>query len=183
MIQPTVLGRRVPLNDWEGDDSTPGAGGDYVTCMDSACGRMVAFATNGRTTRDGKVYRAVIHPHDPNGINFSQAAQAVHTVAALPLIYSSDWTKARVLAWLRAGRGLVVTGVYEKIPRAYRHQWAGGFGHACFATNINGTGYMRWYDPLNPDTHAYGRIVPVSILWPFLESRGYTAGYVPLQPL
>lgn len=179
----TVHGYRLPLNDWEGDDYTSGAGGAYVTCLDTACGRMVAFATNLRIDKDGRVYRRALRPPDLNGITFTQAAQAVMSVAKLPLWHRAGWTQAEVRAWLRAGRGLVVIGMYDKIPRAHRHQRSAGFAHAMFVTHIDRAGNMRLYDPLNPDTTARGRIVPSSILWPFLSSLGYTVGYVPLQPL
>ena len=43
-----------------------------------------------------------------------------------------------------------------------------------FVAFISSTGMARLYDPLNPDTNAYGRIVPASILWPFLASWGYS---------
>jgi len=179
----TVNGRKIPRNDWEGDDRTPGAGGRYVTCMDTAAGRMVAYATNLRIDKDGKVYRAALRPADPNGITFDQAEQAVRTVARLPLHHKSGWSQATAQAWLKAGKGLIVIGRYDTIPRAYRHQYLAGFNHAMFVTHIDRSGKMRLYDPLNPDIYAYGRIVPASILWPFLASLGWMAGYVPLQPL
>lgn len=183
MAIPTVNGRQLPLNDWEGDDLIVGSGGRYVTCMDTACGRMVAFATNGRITKDGKVYRAAVHPHDPNGITFEQAEQAVRDVAHLSLIHNTGWTQAKAQTWLKAGKGLVIAGMYDTIPRAYRHQLRADFAHAMFVSHISSSGNCRLYDPLNPDIHAYGRVVPASILWPFLASFNGLAGYVPLQHL
>jgi hypothetical protein len=55
--------------------------------------------------------------------------------------------------------------------------------HAMFITHIARNGAMRLYDPLDPRTDLYGRSVPSSILWPFLQSSGSLAGYVKLQPL
>ncbi len=185
MAQPTFRGRRLPLNDWEGDDSTPGAGGRYVTCMDTAAGRMVYYATNGRVNHDGKYYRAHVVPPDPNGVNFPQMDDAVKRVNAnLDIVYHSNWTRAQVTAWLKRGQGLIIAGRYDTIPRAYRHQASATFMHAVFVSHFNraGTG-MRYYDPLNPKTHEYGEHVPTSILWPFLESSGGLAGFVPLHPL
>ncbi len=186
-----IGGRLLPLNDWEGDDFVPGSGGSYVTCMDTSAGRMVAFATNGRIVHDGKVYRRAIRPPDPNGVNYNQMQQAVHDVAHLPLTWSTGWTRAQVNAWLKGRKGLMVTGWYEKIPRAYRHQAGGSFLHEMFVSNKR-DGYeffkqrgtlMRLYDPLDPRLDLRGRTVPTSILWPFLDSSGWMAGYVPLQPL
>lgn len=183
MSIPTVNGRKLPLNDWEGDDFVPGAGTHFVTCMDTAAGRAVAFATNGRKDFDGKVYRRAVKPPDHDGINMTQAAQAVHDVAGVQLVQPHGWDRAHVQAWLRAGKGLIIIGRYDTLPRAYRHQATGAFNHAMFVSHISASGNARLYDPLNPDTHAYGRIVPASILWPFLDSLGYGVGYVPLQPL
>ncbi len=185
MAQPTYKGRRLPLNDWEGDDSTPGAGGRYVTCMDTAAGRMVYYATNGRVDHDGRYYRAHVIPADPNGVNFGQMDDAVHRVHAnLDIAYRDDWTRAEATAWLKGGRGLIVTGRYDTIPRAYRHQASGTFMHAMFVSHFDRTGRaMRLYDPLDPRTDLYGRHVPSSILWPFLQSSGGLAGFVPLHPL
>lgn len=190
MTQPTYKGRKLPLNDWEGDDFTPGAGGRYVTCMDTAAGRMVAWATNGRVDKDGRTYRAAVRPPDPNGITMDQAAQAVQSVAHLPLMRPSDFGERQVKFWLRQGRGLMMSGIYDTIPRAYRHQRGGDFAHELFVSHMNYRGTaIRLYDPLNPDTDAYGRHVPSEILWPFLRSLAFHPGgafrvcYVPLQPL
>jgi hypothetical protein len=143
---------------------------------------MVAWATNGRKDFDGKVYRAAVRPYDPNGLTLDQAAQAVRTVTGLRLVQPPPMNRAEVTAWLRNGHGLVITGMYSEIPRAYRFQAAADFGHAMFATHISGT-RVRLYDPLDPATHSYGRWVPASLLWPFLASRGFTVAYVALQPL
>ncbi len=185
MTQPTLGGRKFPLNDWEGDDFTPGAGGDYVTCMDTATGRMVAWATNGRIVRDGRWYRSQISPPDSNGTNFAQMDTVLHTKLTPPLdiIYASSWNKTDATRQLRMRHGLIVTGIYDRIPRQYRHQRAGDFMHAMFVTHIARDGRMRLYDPLDPRTDLYGRSVPSSILWPFLQSSGSLAGYVNLQDL
>ena len=185
MAQPTYKGRKLPINDWEGDDLTPGAGGRYVTCMDTATGRMVYYATNGRVDHDGKYYRRYVIPPDPNGVNFAQMDDAIHRVNAnLDIVYHSNWTRAQTTAWLKAGRGLIVTGLYSTIPRAYRHQRGAEFSHAMFISHMNrDLTAMRLWDPLNPDLSGYGEHVPTSILWPFLRSLGSLAGYVPLHPL
>lgn len=181
----TINGRRLPFTDWEGDDFTPGAGGKYVTCMDTATGRMVAFATNGRVTKDGKVYRAAVSPPDPNGTNFYQMEKAVKVVNRnLSLTHHQGWTKAQVIAWLKAGKGLIVIGNYSSIPRMYRFQASATFTHAMFISHFNQLGtLMRLYDPLDPRTDLRGRSVPTSILWPFLDDLNWWAGYVPLHPL
>lgn len=185
MIQPTAFGRRLPRNDWEGDDFTPGAGGHFVTCQDTAVGRAVAWATNGRVDRDGRVYRAAVRPADPDGITLAQAAAAVRQVThdRLTLVIP-DWTHRHVATHLRYGRGLVVNGYYGALPRAYRHQARADFNHAMWVSHQSrATGNVRLWDPLNPDTTAYGRWVPAQVIWDFLESLGYTCAYVPLQPL
>lgn len=184
MAVPTAFGRNLPKQDWEGDDFTPGAGGKYVTCMDTAAGRMVAWATNGRINKDGRVYRAAVHPHDPNGITMEQADQAVHTVAGLDIVRPAGWNQATVIAHLRAGKGLIIIGLYSSLPRAYRFQASAAFAHGMFVTHISGSN-MRLYDPLDPNTNVYGRVVPASLLWPYLISlpTHYQVGYVPLQHL
>jgi hypothetical protein len=182
MTVPTAFGRKLPLNDWEGDDATPGAGGAYVTCVDTAVGRDVAWATNGRVLKDGKVYRAAVPGHDPNGISLPQAQVAVATVAHLKLVIPQGWSQTQVAPWLSKGKGLVIIGAYASIPRAYRYQLAADFDHAVFVTHYSPTSGMRLYDPLNPDIHAYGRWVPSAVIWGFLASRNYSVAYVPLQP-
>lgn len=180
MTTPNWHGRKLPLNDWEGDDFTPGAGGSYVTCMDTSAGRMVAWATNGRITMDGKQYRAAIKPPDPNGINFNQAAQAVKSLTGRILVHYSGWSHPQ--AWLAAGNGLIITGNYATLPRNWRWQSNADFMHAMFVAYVSGP-QSCLYDPLDPQTHNYGRIVPTSILWPFLASSGWTAGYVQIEHL
>ena len=176
----TYKGRNLPLNDWEGDDNIPGSGGSYVTCMDTATGRMLAYATNGRITRDGKVIRSYVKPADPNGINFDQAAQAVKSMCGRDLVHYSGWLHPS--AWIRQASGLIMIGVYNTIPRNYRWQASADFNHAMFVAYSDGVNALL-YDPLDPQTHNYGRMVPVSILWPFMESLGWTGGYIPLEHL
>ena len=176
----TWRGRTLPLNDWEGDDATPGAGGSYVTCMDTASGRMLAWATNGRELHDGREVRAHVSPPDHDGINFDQAAQAIHALCGRTLVHQSAWKHPQ--AWLRAGKGLVLIGNYSAIPRAYRWQASANFAHAMFVPYLSGPKALL-YDPLDPQTHNRGRVVPTAILWPFLESLGWTAGYIPLEKL
>jgi hypothetical protein len=179
----TFRGRTLPFNDWEGDDVIAGPG--WETCMDTSVGRAACWATNGRVCFDGRQIRKAVIPPDPDGISFDQADKALHRLNEhLHVEHPHDWTQRKVTAWLRAGKGLIVTGIYSDIPRAYRHQRNGDFAHAMFVTHINNAGtLMRLYDPLNPDVHERGRQVPVSILWPFLDGRNWQCGYVPLHPI
>jgi len=105
-----LLGRKLPHQDFEGDDFVPGSRGKWVTCTDTAAGRMVAYATNGRINKGGGYYRAAIHPHDPDGVTLSQAQQAVKKVAGLNLLIPPAWDWSEVFAYLRARKGLVVQG-------------------------------------------------------------------------
>ena len=181
MSAPMAFGRKLPRNDFEGDDFTPGAGGHYVTCTDPAAGRMVAWATNGRIDKDGKVYRAATPGVPSGGLTLPQVAVAVHRVANLSFVIPAGWHWPDVLAWLKAGKGLVIQGHYDTIPRAYRYQAFADFNHAMFVPYISATSGARLYDPLNPDTTAYGRWIPVSVLSAFATSLGYiSVGYVPL---
>ena len=173
--------RKRPLNDWEGDDFVPGAHG-YVTCMDTAVGRALAWATSGRIDADGQRIRAAVKPHDPNSINFAQADQAIHSLYGRHLVTMPNPTKAKVQAWLRAGKGLVIAGEYSTIPRAYRFQARADFRHAIFITRLSSAGNVREYDPLDPRTHQHGTVVPIRVLWPFIASLGYLVAYVPLEP-
>lgn len=184
MTVPHAFGRNLPLTDWEGDDFTPGSGGAYVTCMDTSAGRMVAWATNGRVVHDGKWYRSHLSKPDPNGITLTQAAQAVHSGTGLTLVEAS-MTLSQRLSWLRAGKGLVVAGMYSSVPRAYRFQASANFSHAMFFCYISHDGKMiRKYDPLNPNVHAYGEFIPLAQMVPFLSSLpAWKVGYVALQPL
>jgi hypothetical protein len=177
------MGRKLPLNDWEGDDYTPGANAKYVTCLDTATGRAVCFATNGRVCKDGRTYRASI-THDPDGITLYQAKMEIAAVAHLPLIIPVGWSRANVLTHLRYARGLVVTGLYSTIPRAFRYQLGADFGHGMFFSHMSvATGNFRGWDPLNPDTTAYGRWYPADVFWAFINSYNFAVGYVPLQSL
>lgn len=183
MTWPTGFGRKLPLTDWEGDDFTPGAGGKSVTCMDTAVGRMAAWATNLRVNVDGRAIRAKISPRDPNGVDIVQAAQGLHSLTGLTLVHV-NMTLAAKLAWLRKGNGLVVPGRYATIARAYRFQAAADFTHAIFFAFVNSSNMVREYDPLDPRTHAYGEVVPLSAVAAFINSLpSWQVGYVPLQHL
>lgn len=178
----TYMGRTLPLTDWEGDDAIR-KDGRFVTCMDTALGRAVAWATNGRVTKDGKFWRSKVSPRDMDGINFNQAADALHSTYPSLVLRQENMTKAEAKAHLRAGKGLLIIGTYSAIPRAYRHQDRGSFYHAMFVTHINASGMMRLYDPLDRDTKRRGRVVPASILWPFIATLDNRVAYVPLHRL
>lgn len=185
--QPLLKGRKLPPNDWEGDDFTPGAGGHYVTCQDTAAGRDVCFATNGRVNKDGRVYRAALPGNPSGGITLRQADIAIFRIAALRLTIPTRWEWKDVQLWLSAGGGLIIDGWYDAIPRAYRYQLDAAFAHAMFVSHISKTSGARTWDALNPDTTGYGRWYPPIVIRKFLETLaeregapGLFVGYVPL---
>jgi hypothetical protein len=179
MTQPTAFGRKLPRNDWEGNDPLA----PFKTCMDTSAGRAVAWATNGRVDKDGNVYRHSIHPHATAGINLNDAAQEIRNVAGLALAIKRSWPLASVKAHLKAGRGLIIIGMYYAIPREYREQDRADFAHAMWVSHIGSTGQVRLWDPLNRRKTGYGRWVPASVIWDFMASLNNQCGYVPLQHL
>jgi hypothetical protein len=188
----TVLlnGRKLPHQDWEGDDFTPGAGGGYVTCTDTALGRDVAYATNGRIVLDGRVYRSHVRPPDPNGITLPQARQACRSATGLSLVIPPDWKWAQVLAHLTAKKGAIVQGWYSKIPSDYRFQTGSDFAHAMWISHYSPTAGMRVWDPLDRNRTHHGQWVPARHIRAFMEelsrrmnTTSLYVGYVPLQHL
>jgi hypothetical protein len=180
MTQPTVFGRKLPRNDYEGDDGVV----SFRTCRDSSIGRIVAFATNGRVDRDGRVYRAAVTPHDPDGITIEQAAQAVLRVAHLKLVVPR-WGMVELDQHLAAARGVVVDGWYDALPLEDRCQ-AGDdhFTHSIFASHSSAkTGNVRVWDALDKDLTGYGRWIGAKAFWLFAASLHYQCSYVPLQHL
>ena len=178
-LQPTVMGRKLPLNDWEGDDAAA-----WMTCTATSSGRAVAFSTNGRIVHDGSTYYAAA-PHDVGGgQSLEQAQLAVKKVAGLELVVPTGWQRKDVTTHLRYARGLIVQGAYSTIPRAYRYQAFSGFNHAMWFSHMSAaTGNFRCWDPLNPNIHEYGAWLPAAIFWAFVESLNFSIGYVPLQAL
>jgi hypothetical protein len=183
-----IAGRKAPPQDWEGDDSTPGAGGAYVTCTDTAVGRMVCYATNGRTCLDGRAYRAAVRPPDPNGITLPQAKQAVERLTNTTLVIPPNWDWYDLLPHLRQKKGAVVQGWYSKIPRQYRFQNGSDFAHAMWISHYSPTAGMRVWDPLDANTAHHGSWVPATHIRAFMEELSRRmgvgslyCGYVPLQ--
>jgi hypothetical protein len=188
MTQPTAFGRKLPKNDSERDDATPGAAGKWVTCVDTAAGRMVAWATNGRTDRDGRIYRAGLNHPDPDGITLQQVGQAIHNVTGLNLVVPIAWTWSNVSSWLMAGNGLIGIGKYSTLPPADRFQDAADFDHGLFFCYRSLSSGVRTYDALNPDTFKYGKWLNAGHVRAFLDSGAdaqghYQVAYVPLQHL
>lgn len=173
--RPSFRGRLYPRNDWEGDDFTPGAGGSFVTCQDTAAGRLLAWATNGKVDLDGKVIRAAIVPHDSDGVSLQQVATAVHKLSGRKLT-PLKLTLTMINAGLRMGHGLVIDGYYGAIPAMYRHQQNADFNHAIFIPVLSNASGYRVYDPLNPDTHGYGEWVPAHAMESFIMSLGGLVG-------
>ena len=184
--QPTVMGRKLPRNDWEGDDRVLSNAGKFITCMDTAIGRAVSFATNGRTDEDGAVYRSALRPRDYDGIDLDQAKREVFTVAGLELVIirAGVWRLANVKTHLRYARGLVVIGRYDALPREWRWQAGADFWHAMFVSHRSeATGNCRTWDALNPRLSGYGEWLPGEAIFDFMASANFECGYVPLQPL
>jgi hypothetical protein len=188
----TVLlnGRKLPHQDWEGDDFTPGAGGKYVTCTDTSTGRCLYYASNGRINLDGRQIRAAVHPHDPNGITLIQAKKAVEALTNTTLIVPSNWDWFDFLTHARLKKGAVIQVWYSKIPRDYRFQLAANFGHAMFISHYSPTAGFRTWDALDANKTHHGSWVPARYIRASMEElsrrMGVTSlyvGYVPLQPL
>lgn len=185
-----LAGRKLPAQDWEGDDFTPGSDGHYVTCTDTATGRAVAYATNGRKDIDGRVYRAAVRPRDHDGINLPQARQAARDVAGVDLVIPVGWQRDEVLTHLRARKGLIVQVWYSEIPRSYRFQANADFGHAMWVSHYTGTSGCRVWDPLDPNLTHHGQWMPFPYLANALErfrqevsAHSLLVAYAPLQPL
>ena len=188
MTQPLAFGRKLPLNDWEGDD----ADNSWITCTATSAGRAVAWSTNGRIVKDGSVYRAASPGAAPDGgQTLQQVAVGVANVAHLKLIIPIGWQWADAFAHLKVGGGVIFAGMYGSFPRAYRyqpiapeHNGTKDFGHRIWCSHYSPTSGIRTWDPTNPDTHAWGRWIPLSAIKTFALSMGHVdAGYVPLQSL
>jgi hypothetical protein len=185
-----LVGRKLPHQDWEGDDFTPGAGGRYVTCTDSSVGRDLCYASNGRLDFDGRQIRAAVRPPDPDGITLKQAKAAVERLTNTTLIIPGDWQWDEVRAHLRARKGAVVQLWYDQIPREDRFQKVANFGHAVFISHDSRTSGMRVWDALDPNTKHHGSWVSAYDIRKGMEKlaerQGVSSlyiGYVPLQPL
>lgn len=190
----TVLldGRRLPPQDFEGDDATPGADGKWVTCSDTATGRMLYYATNGRKNLDGKQIRAAVNPPDPDGTRLRQMKQAVESLTNTTVVIPVHWGWTEVMLHLKAKKGLIGQGWYSAIPREERFQLRADFGHAMFLSHYSRTSGIRVWDPLDANTRHHGNWVPAKYVRAWLEElarRERTGpgqlfvGYIPLQHL
>jgi GNAT superfamily N-acetyltransferase len=188
----TVLlaGRRLPHQDWEGDDFTPGAGGAFVTCTDTAAGRALAYASNGRQVLDGRTIRAAVHPHDPDGINLPQAKRAIEALTTTTIILPQTWHWAELLAHLRARKAAIIQLWYASIPRTYREQASASFGHAVWVSHDSVTSGCRTWDALDANETHHGQWIPARYIRAAAEEwsrrNGAThlyVGYIPLQHL
>jgi len=183
MAQPTLNGRLLPPQDWEGDDATPGAHGAYVTCQDTAAGRMLYYATNGDVDLDGQAIRAAIVPRDSDGVSLAQVSVAIQSITnPMRVLRWTTQTLAEIRNWLAAGLGLVVDGYYGAIPRLWRHQVRADFNHALFISHYAAPNYRVW-DPLNKDLASYGEDVPATAIEPFIRSLSGLSGWINLEPL
>ena len=179
--QPLVFGRKLPFLDFEGDDHTPGAGGSFVTCGDSCLNVAAAWATNGRSVRDGSVYRA--SDPAPAGVTYDHLAIELKRVAHLNLVQPTGWTWGNCSWHLTHGNGLIFMGKYSLIPASLRFQAAADFMHFMWAPYYSTTSGIRLYDPLNPNTRAFGKWVPAATVRAFIESGNMYVAYVANQPL
>lgn len=183
MTQPTLNGRFLPPQDWEGDDATPGAHGAYVSCQDTAAGRMLCYATNGDVDLDGQAIRAAIRPPDSDGVSLGQVSVAIQSITNPRRVLK--WSTQNLLdirSWLDVGLGFVVDGYYGAIPRQYREQKRADFNHAVWISNRESGQYRVW-DPLNKDLESYGRWIPAYAIEPFIRSLSGLTGWITLEPL
>lgn len=184
MTQPTFGGRNLPPNDWEGDDFTPGSFGAYVTCQDTAAGRMLYYATNGAVDLDGREIRAHISPFDPSGVSLRQVSAAIQSMTSpVRSLGWGQWSFRSIRSWLEQGKGLVVDGQYWQIPRGYREQANADFLHAVFIQRYSPSSGYRVWDPLNRDLAGYGKWIPASAIEPFITSLNGLVGWIALEEL
>lgn len=177
MKRASFRGRLYPRNDWEGDDFTPGAGGSFVTCQDTAAGRDLAWATNGKVDIDGKAIRARIPGGDSGGVSLAQVADAIKTISGR-VLHHGNMKLADINGALLNGHGFVVDGHYGALARPYRHQAGADFNHAIFIAVLSLASGYRVYDPLNPDIHAFGRWIPRKEMTGFITSLGGLVGWM-----
>lgn len=183
MTQPMLNGRLLPPQDFEGDDFTPGAGGAWVTCQDSAAGRMLYYATNGTVDLDGKAIRAAIQPPDSNGVSFGQVAVAIANLTnPTRFLQWSTLALPDVRSRLQAGLGLAIDGYYGAIPAAWRHQQNANFNHAMWISNFVPPNYRVW-DPLNKNLSSYGEWIPATAIEPFIRSLSGLCGWFTLESI
>jgi len=183
MEQPTLGGRLLPPNDWEGDDATPGAHGAYVTCQDTAAGRALYYSTNGTVDLDGQAIRAAIRPRDSDGVSFGQVAVAVASITNPPRrLKWSTQSLVDIRSWLQAGLGLICDGYYGAIPSAWREQRRADFNHAVWIAQYAPPNYRVW-DPLNKDLSGYGKWIPATAMEPFIRSLSGLTAWFTLEPL
>jgi hypothetical protein len=181
--QPKFNGRLLPPNDWEGDDFTPGAGGAYVTCQDTAAGRMLYYATNGDVDLDGKDIRAAIRPTDSDGVSFGQVSVAIQSLTSpVKILQWSTLTIPDIRNRLTAGLGLCVDGYYGAIPPEWREQRGGDFNHAIWVACYVAPNYRVW-DPLNKDLAGYGKWIPATAIEPFMRSLSGLSGWINLDEI
>jgi hypothetical protein len=184
MIQPKAFGRLVPRNDSEVDDHTPGAPANapYVTCGETSAGRAVAWATNGRVVKDGSVYRAVTKA--PAGVTLDVLALEIKAVAGLTLIQPTGWAWGECSFHLSTGIGLIIQGWCDSLPPELQYQAGPNhFLHDCFAAYRSIKSGVLFYQPMNPNTSGYGQWVPAAVVRKFIESGGFTLGYLVNQPI
>lgn len=183
MAQPELNGRLLPPNDFEGDDSTPGAHGAYVTCQDTSAGRMLYYATNGQIDLDGQAIRHAIRPQDSDGVSLGQVSVAIQSITRPPRVLKwSTQSLADIRVWLKAGLGLVVDGYYGAIPRGYREQARADFNHALWISHYDPPNYRVW-DPLNRDLGGFGKWIPGTAIEPFIRSLSGLTGWITLEAL
>ena len=152
--------------------------------MDTAAGRMLAFATNGYVTLDGKTIRAAVHPHDSDGITMDQASAAIFALTAREIVQHRGWPLANVKTHLRYARGLIVIGWLDSLPSEYWHQASAHFPHAMWVSHRSAsTTNWRVWNPLNRDLAGYGEWIPEADMLAFMDTLGNQCGYIPLEPL
>jgi hypothetical protein len=146
------------------------------SCTAYSTAMAVDKATYGGTRVTGHEIRDLSGVYAYTGMTLADARIATNKLQ-VPIVRGVG-TWDGVMAALRANRGVVLQGVYSKVPLNLRGQVSFVGRHAIYLDYLHSTGlYVYVMDPLSK---AGPRWWPVSVLRSFAEQLGRETGILPL---
>lgn len=122
-----------------------------LNCTAYSCAMAIDRATLGGTLVTGKQVRAASNEPIPDpaspGLNLPQIVNVAFGWH-VELVNRTGAPWASLIAALKEGRGVVLSGDYDQIPNQYSGQLSFKGDHAVYVNHVSGDGDLYWYDPL-----------------------------------
>jgi len=166
-----------PRHLWQGTPTDPYG---WKNCAAYSLSMALDRASLGELRLTGEIVRALTDEPIPDpkspGLNIPQLVAVAKRYALYPIVDRTGRTWAGLLADLRAGRGVILSGDYDQLT-GWSCQASFTGDHSIYVNHVSGDGDLYTSDPLC----MVAREVPAKVIRAYAEKFGRTIDLPPGQ--